>query len=115
MTLLDLSLLDHYMESLGEAVIKQMLALYNQQSENYLTDISMAISDQSQEDWKAACHKMKGAAGSTGLIQLNKFLAEKEKSIDEWSVKQNYLLDLRDLNKKSVEAFSNWLTSSTKK
>lgn len=107
--IIDLPLLQGYLDNLGQPVLEKMLALYRQQSQNYLVAIKEALALESQEDWQERCHKMKGAAGSAGLKQVHALLCKIEKSTDEWSRKQQYVIDLEQRNVIGIKAFSRWL------
>ncbi|MEW6990302.1 Hpt domain-containing protein [Colwelliaceae bacterium 6441] len=106
---LDLILLEGYVENLGKDIVQQMLDLYIQQSVIYLQDIQQAISEASQPLWQDHCHKMKGAAGSVGLVVVHAKLVAIEKSTDSWTVKQAHFQELVDSNENAISLFKNWL------
>jgi HPt (histidine-containing phosphotransfer) domain-containing protein len=107
---LDLDLLNGYFDSLGEQVVKKMLALYVQQSALYLKDILQAITHESQELWQEHCHKMKGAAGSVGLLKVHAKLVLIEKLKAPSEKKSTELSELIKLNQLAIEVFNSWLT-----
>ena len=106
---LDITLINGYLEVLDHTVIQQMLALYSQQSAIYLAEIENAISLANQKLWQEQCHKMKGAAASTGLCQVHKKLVAIEKSEESWRLKSEYLQELRLLNQAGITVFTQWL------
>ena len=109
--LLDEELLSGYLESLGENIVKQMIELYTQQSEIYLSDINEAVKGQSQELWQEHCHKMKGAAGSVGLTKLHGHLVNVEKSEEASEKKLIMLAELYQQNNLAISAFNQWLNA----
>lgn len=111
MSFLDITLLDGYVDNLGTEVVQQMLDLYKQQSSIYIEEIKMAVDQASQELWQERCHKMKGAAGSIGLLQLHKYIISIEKSRESSSVKYQELAELIKLNDASLVQFEQWLAS----
>ncbi|WP_286233598.1 Hpt domain-containing protein [Thalassotalea sediminis] len=107
---LDTELLAGYLENLGVAVVTQMLDLYVEQSKVYLTEIAQAVMSKSQNDWQERCHKMKGAAGSVGLLTVHQQLVAIEKSSESWQQKEQYLHALNVENSSAIEAFSLWIS-----
>ena len=107
--LLDKELLTGYLDNLGRDLVRQMLDLYVAQSETYLNEIHAALQADSQELWQERCHKMKGAAGSAGFVQVHAKLVAIEKSTEAQAVKQDYLEDLLALNQETIAAFNAWL------
>jgi HPt (histidine-containing phosphotransfer) domain-containing protein len=106
---IDLTLINGYLEALDLTVIHQMLDLYSQQSQLYLTAIDSAVVAEDQSLWQEQCHKMKGAAASTGLKQVHQKLIAIEKSTQAWPTKAEYVQALRRLNKNAIAAFERWL------
>ena len=109
---LDSELLEGYLENLGADIVQQMLDLYIQQSVNYLENIDLALKQQSQSLWHEHCHKMKGAAGSVGLVAVHKQLVNIENLLDDWDVKLSLLNSLREQNDSGVSHFKAWLASN---
>ena len=107
---LDTELLAGYIDNLGKDIVQQMLDLYVQQSVIYLKDIEQAIIEQSQTLWQDYCHKMKGAAGSVGLISVHGKLVAIEKSTDSWERKQQIFEELTDKNNALINCFIKWLS-----
>lgn len=110
--MLDNSLLEHYLQSMGLEVIKKMLALYEQQSAEYIADIHAQLNVKSTEGWQKACHKMKGAAGSVGMQNTHKHLASIEKSDVDWTTKAKYYEELLSLNESGVSEFKQWIANA---
>ena len=106
---IDQELLNGYLQSLGRDVLAKMLELYVRQSSNYIDNIQQSIKAQSQDAWEDACHKMKGAAGSVGLIDVHAQLASLEKSTELWENKQQAFDLLLALNQDSIAKFNLWL------
>lgn len=106
---LNVSLLESYIDTLGTSVVLQMLDLYIKQSEIYLQDISNAINVNEPLAWQKNCHKMKGAAGSVGLIQVHEKLVLIEKSIEEKKEKKAFVAELYLLNKAGIACLGHWL------
>ncbi len=108
---LDIALLDGYLEALDIDVLAQMLDLYQQQSQVYLSDIDNAIVKTDQKDWQEQCHKMKGSAASAGLSQVREKLIAIEKSTQDWPIKAAHLKTLTLLNQQAIDAFKQWLSN----
>lgn len=108
---LDLNLLEGYLENLGKDILRQMLDLYIQQSVIYLEDIKSALSQCSQQQWQECCHKMKGAAGSVGLVMVHAQLVSIEKSTENSVDKSIKLAELVELNNNAIKALNDWLSN----
>ena len=108
---IDKELIQGYLDNLGVAVVAQMLDLYINQSEVYLSEISGAIEQASQPEWQERCHKMKGAAGSVGLLQVHAHLVAIEKSTEDWTQKSEHVARLSSLNSEAILVFKEWLAS----
>ncbi len=108
---LDKVLLNGYVQSLGQEIVKKMLTLYSQQSLIYLTDIEAALQCDSTELWQEHCHKMKGAAGSVGLKSLHARLVIMEKSKENTTKKTQQLTELNRHNNQAIADFNDWLES----
>ncbi len=109
-THLDVALLEGYLDNLGQSVVQQMLDLYLGQSVIYIDDISKNLSVELQREWQESCHKMKGAAGSVGLLQVHKKLVEIEKSEASSDAKKTMVDELKQLNENATDAFFSWLS-----
>jgi HPt (histidine-containing phosphotransfer) domain-containing protein len=107
---LDLDLLVGYIDNLGKSVVEQMLQLYISQSAIYIEDIGSHLTDDQQNLWQESCHKMKGAAGSVGLLLVHKKLVAIEKIVEPEGIKQLHLSELKSLNTKAYKEFQEWLS-----
>lgn len=107
--IIDKDLIQGYLDNLGGTVVNQMLELYKKQSSVYLSDIESAITEQSQQQWQARCHKMKGAAGSVGLLSVHQFLVDIEKSTAPWPQKSELIARLVSANSNAIAEFERWL------
>ncbi|XPF92746.1 phosphorelay protein [Colwellia sp. RE-S-Sl-9] len=110
---LDLSLLQGYIDNLGKSVVQQMLDLYIGQSAIYIEEISDTVVSEKQKLWQESCHKMKGAAGSVGLLLVHKKLAAIEKSEEVEATKKMYLEELNELNTNAYNEFREWLSKAS--
>lgn len=111
-THLDLDLLQGYIDNLGKSVVEQMLELYITQSAIYLEDIASNTGSEKQKLWQECCHKMKGAAGSVGLLLVHKKLVDIEKSSMPEEDKKIQLLELSRLNGEANTEFNEWLSKA---
>jgi HPt (histidine-containing phosphotransfer) domain-containing protein len=111
---LDNILLQGYINDLGILLVQKMLDLYTQQSIIYLEEINKAVNDKSQQGWSASCHKMKGAAGSVGLVVVFDYLVEIEKSIEPWQQKTTNYVELLNLNDRGILSLSEYLNTKKK-
>ena len=110
--LLDVILLQSYIDSLGKNIVEQMFALYKQQSTIYLSDIEKSQLADAIDLWQEHCHKMKGASASVGLTRLHALLVPLEKTTAAQSEKAIYLTELRLVNEQAIGAFQQWLAEA---
>lgn len=108
---LDIELLDGYVQSIGQDVVRQMFALYEQQVKIYLNDIEQSLLSEDVQLWQEHCHKMKGAAGSVGLKALHTRLKTMEKTTGNTVDKAHQLAELNIHNKQAIADFQDWLAS----
>jgi len=109
---LDKSLIQGYLDNLGTAIVDKMIGMYVEQSVIYLNDIAAATSESHQQAWQSHCHKMKGAAGSVGMIEVHAKLVAIEKSVATSDEKEVLVKELKQLNDQAIEAFKQWLASA---
>jgi HPt (histidine-containing phosphotransfer) domain-containing protein len=108
---LDNILLQGYINDLGILLVQKMLDLYTQQSIIYLEEINKAVNDKSQQGWTTSCHKMKGAAGSVGLVTVFNYLVKIEKSVEPWQQKTTNYVELFDLNDRGILSLTEYLNT----
>ncbi|WP_440874750.1 Hpt domain-containing protein [Thalassotalea sp. PLHSN55] len=108
---LDFELLNGYLDNLGKEMLRKMFALYTQQAPKYIQAISQSLIEDSSEQWQESCHKMKGAASSTGFLLVREKLIAMEKSNGSATVKREQIELLKEINKRTELAFSQWLES----
>ena len=107
--LLDVVLLQGYVDSLGKNIVEQMFALYKQQATIYLSDIERSQLADDADLWQEYCHKMKGASASVGLTRLHTLLVPLEKTTAQQAGKAIYLTELKHENEQGIVAFQQWL------
>lgn len=107
--LIDETLVQGYLDSLGKNIVEQMLALYKQQVAIYLTDIEKAQKLDSAELWQEHCHKMKGASASVGLMRVHGLLVILEKTSAQKQDKAILFTELKHENEQAVHALEQWL------
>lgn len=108
---LDDVLIQGYVNDLGIQIVQKMLDLYTQQSIIYLEEINKAVNDKSQQGWTTSCHKMKGAAGSVGLVTVFNYLVKIEKSVEPWQQKTTNYVELFDLNDRGILSLTEYLNT----
>ena len=111
-TILDVELLQGYLDNLGVAVVEKMQSLYQQQSVVYLAEIEQCIGHADSKAWQESCHKMKGAAGSIGLHLVRSHLAAIEKQLLTPEERANLFNQLTTLNEQGLAEFKEWLMLS---
>jgi len=111
--MLDMTLLNDYMDNLGGEIVFDMVGLFIQQSTLYVKEIEQTInstSDDAQLEWKEACHKMKGSAGSMGLKRLHGLLASSQTFTGNSDDKFTRLAEIKQLNDECIVALREWIS-----
>ena len=109
--MLDTNLLKGYLEQLPKSVVEQMLALYVEQAQQYLLDIKTAAEQENQELWRQHCHKMKGAASSVGMTELQRQLAQAEHETNT-ELFGGKIAIFEQLNSEGIAQFETWLSDN---
>jgi HPt (histidine-containing phosphotransfer) domain-containing protein len=106
---LDRDLLEDYVQSLGNSIVKKMFDLYAHQVVLYLDDIEASLLCDNSKQWQEYCHKMKGAAGSVGLKALYFRLKRMETTTANVNDKVHQLAQLKIHNNQAMSDFRDWL------
>jgi HPt (histidine-containing phosphotransfer) domain-containing protein len=108
----DMTLLNDYMDNLGGEIVFDMVELFIQQSTVYIKEIELtatSTSSDAQLEWKEACHKMKGSAGSMGLKTLHALLVSSEKFAGNSEEKTQLVAEINQLNDECIVALRAWI------
>ncbi len=115
--LLDIPMLEQYLELVGPKLITDGLAMFEKMMPGYL---SILDSNMTARDWKSVVeegHKIKGAAGSVGLRHLQQ-VAQQIQSPDlpAWSDNvAEWIEELKQEWQHDVEVLKAWVASAPKK
>ncbi|MBD2815359.1 aerobic respiration two-component sensor histidine kinase ArcB [Xenorhabdus sp. Flor] len=115
--LLDLEMLNQYIDLVGPKMIADNLTIFENMMPNYLALLESNMTAKDQKGITEEAHKIKGAAGSVGLRHLQQ-LAQQIQSPDLpawWDNVQEWVDELSQEWKHDTETFRNWLASATKK
>ena len=90
--LLDIETIEDFVGSMGLEVFKRSAALFAKLNPQYQTELADALAIDDREEYKSVAHKLKGAAGSVGLndVQLHAkkmehgALDESTEELQEW-------------------------------
>ncbi|CDL79198.1 aerobic respiration two-component sensor histidine kinase ArcB [Xenorhabdus cabanillasii] len=115
--LLDLEMLNQYIDLVGPKMIADNLTIFENMMPNYLALLESNMTAKDQKGITEEAHKIKGAAGSVGLRHLQQ-LAQQIQSPDLpawWDNVQEWADELSQEWKHDTETLRNWLASATKK
>lgn len=76
--LLVLETINDFVNSMGVGVFAKSSQLFNKLWPQYLNELETALSEQDYEEYKSVAHKLKGAAGSVGLLKVQASAKEME-------------------------------------
>ncbi|NQZ91237.1 MAG: aerobic respiration two-component sensor histidine kinase ArcB [Moritella sp.] len=104
---LDIDLLQQYLDTLGKDLLLQSVRLFEQTMPHYLTLLNTNLTARDQDAIVDEAHKIKGAAGSVGLIRIQQVsqLAQSPEqptwweNIDDWveQINTEYQYDVKRL------------------
>ncbi|MCQ8886337.1 aerobic respiration two-component sensor histidine kinase ArcB [Pseudoalteromonas agarivorans] len=90
---LDVETIEDFVNSMGLEVFKRSSGLFEKLNPQYQQELQSALNENDREEYKSVAHKLKGAAGSVGLndVQLHAkkmehgALDESDEVLKEWS------------------------------
>lgn len=115
--LLDITMLEDYIELVGPELIHQSLTIFEQMMPGYLAVLDSNMMARDQKGITEEGHKIKGAAGSVGLVHLQQ-LAKQIQSPELpawWDNVQEWIEELKQDWRHDVEVLREWVTASQKK
>ncbi|CCG85679.1 aerobic respiration two-component sensor histidine kinase ArcB [Erwinia piriflorinigrans] len=117
LALLDLPMLEQYMELVGPQLIHQSLAMFEQMMPGYLAVLDSNMMARDQKGIAEEGHKIKGAAGSVGLTHLQQ-VAKQIQSPELpawWDNVQEWIDELKLEWRNDMEVLRKWVTDAEKK
>ncbi|WP_455819096.1 aerobic respiration two-component sensor histidine kinase ArcB [Pseudomonas cerasi] len=115
--LLDVPMLEQYLELIGPKLIHQSLAMFEQMMPGYLAVLDSNMMARDQKGIAEEGHKIKGAAGSVGLRHLQQ-VAKQIQSPELpawWDNVQEWIDELKQEWRNDVDVLRQWVTSAEKK
>ncbi|WP_419182015.1 Hpt domain-containing protein [Providencia heimbachae] len=116
-SILDIDMLEQYLELVGPKLIYDGLDVFEKMLPGYLAILDSNMVAKDQKGIVEEGHKIKGAAGSIGLKNLQK-IAQQIQSPDLpawWDNVQEWVDELKQDWKKDIETLRNWVDGRTKK
>lgn len=114
---LDIEMLEQYIELVGPKLIYDGLDVFEKMLPGYLAILDSNMVAKDQKGIVEEAHKIKGAAGSVGLKNLQK-IAQQIQSPDLpawWDNVQEWVDELKQDWKTDIEILRNWVDGRTKK
>ncbi|CCK17103.1 Aerobic respiration control sensor protein arcB [Cronobacter universalis NCTC 9529] len=115
--LLDLPMLEQYLQLVGPKLITDGLAMFEKMMPGYLSVLESNLTARDQKGIVEEGHKIKGAAGAVGLRHLQQ-LAQKIQSPDLpawWDNVGEWIEELKQEWRHDVEALKAWVAGAGKK
>ncbi|MBQ0352452.1 Hpt domain-containing protein, partial [Providencia rettgeri] len=116
-SILDCDMLEQYIELVGPKLIYDGLDVFEKMLPGYLAILDSNMVAKDQKGIVEEAHKIKGAAGSVGLKNLQK-IAQQIQSPDLpawWDNVQEWVDELKQDWKADIETLRNWVDERTKK
>ncbi len=111
-TVLDEQTLLDYLETLGADAFEQSIELFEQLLPSYLNRMVEYVVTQNLEEFQSAAHKLKGAASSVGLAEIQKRAKDYEHIEDpKWGLLETQLMDFHSEINRDVELLRAWVTN----
>ncbi|EFJ3799270.1 TPA: aerobic respiration two-component sensor histidine kinase ArcB [Escherichia coli] len=115
--LLDIPMLEQYLELVGPKLITDGLAVFEKMMPGYVSVLESNLTAQDKKGIVEEGHKIKGAAGSVGLRHLQQLgqqiqspdLPAWEDNVDEW------IEEMKEEWRHDVEVLKAWVAKATKK
>lgn len=115
--LLDVAMLEQYIELVGPQLIVQSLEMFEQMMPGYLEVLDLNMTARDQKGIAEEGHKIKGAAGSVGLVHLQQ-LAKQIQSPELpawWDNVQEWIDELKQEWRNDVAVLREWVAVAGKK
>ncbi|OAN14124.1 aerobic respiration two-component sensor histidine kinase ArcB [Photobacterium jeanii] len=109
--LLDLEMLDSYVDIVGTKPVHDSIAMFEKMMPDYLAILDSNMTAKDQDGIKFEAHKIKGAAGSIGLKHIQQ-VAQKAQSPDLpawWENIDDWVDEIKHGYKPDLEVLRNWL------
>jgi len=116
-TILDTAMLEQYLDLVGPSLIHQSLDMFEKMMPEYLAALDATMTARDKHGIAEEGHKIKGAAGSIGLLRLQR-LAQQIQSPDLpawWDNVQGWVDDLSREWPNDVRTLRDWTTGVDKK
>ncbi|WP_369789088.1 aerobic respiration two-component sensor histidine kinase ArcB [Rouxiella sp. WC2420] len=115
--LLDIAMLEQYMELVGPGLIHQSLEMFEQMMPSYLEVLDSNMTARDQAGIADEGHKIKGAAGSVGLKHLQQLAQQiQTPSLPAWwDNVQDWIEELKLEWRNDVKTLREWTTKAEKK
>ena len=116
LSLLDVPMLEQYLDLVGPGLIHQSLAMFEQMMPGYLEVLDSNMMARDQKGIAEEGHKIKGAAGSVGLQHLQQ-LAKQIQSPELpawWDNVQEWIDELKQEWRHDVEVLRDWVSDAEK-
>lgn len=117
LALLDVVMLEQYIELVGPKLIQQSLDMFEQMMPGYLDVLDSNMMARDQKGIAEEGHKIKGAAGSVGLVHLQQ-LAKQIQSPELpawWDNVQEWIDELKHEWRNDVKVLREWVAVAEKK
>lgn len=116
-SILDLTMLEQYMELVGPQLIIQSLAMYEQVMPGYLSVLESNMTARDQKGITEEAHKIKGASGSVGLHHLQQLAEQIQTSTLPawWDNVEDWIDELTVEWRNDVKVLQNWVNAQEKK
>ncbi|MBK0002794.1 MULTISPECIES: aerobic respiration two-component sensor histidine kinase ArcB [Erwiniaceae] len=117
LALLDVVMLEQYIELVGPKLIHQSLEMFEQMMPGYLDVLDSNMMARDQKGIAEEGHKIKGAAGSVGLVHLQQ-IAKQIQSPELpawWDNVQEWIDELKQEWRNDVNVLREWVKASEKK
>lgn len=116
-SILDLTMLEQYMELVGPQLILQGLAMYEQVMPSYLAVLESNMTAKDQKGITEEAHKIKGASGSVGLRHLQQLAQQIQTPTLPawWDNVEDWIDELKVEWRNDVKVLHDWVEAQEKK
>ncbi|QBL10005.1 response regulator [Rheinheimera sp. D18] len=109
---LDLVILNDYLNSLGKDAMRRSVQLFSQLLPGYINRLMETAVQRQQHDFQEAAHKLKGAAASVGLLWVQQQAKTFEQETINWQGVEGQLVDFHLKTEQHVAALSEYINQA---
>ena len=112
--ILDIELLEMFLETIGVDMLRNSAAVLQEKMPEYIDDLLVNLTAKDQDEVCSQAHKIKGAAGSVGLVRVGRIANQIQQGDYPawWQNVDNWVEELQQAYQKDMSKLEEWLSEN---